>query len=299
MNQTHLLLYVTPLKDRCNRKKFLQGIKIILVTNALDWLIIRFELQKKKKELTWNRSKISWNSLQEYLYFSSGESKFLLNFNTHSKKRFTQQRALHGIICTACRNEHLPRLILIWPRTTETCRPGDPHLELTCLSGAISFPYLGEKWHLLQILKHATSGGDLDSSLENNSRLYGCFRPAGQQTSCCQWQGAIRWQIPQTGSSPVGLNKSQPGVGPSHGSQGLVPIFFWHPRLLPHHGLPSPKEDYSLCLEKSHWGESPPTWDLLVCYRESLKDTGTNFLRKHLSTILCFSFPLRKKYAWF
>lgn len=175
--------------------------------------------------MTWNRGKIRWNSLQEYLYFSSGKSKFLLNFNTHSEKRFTQQRALHGIICAARRNEHLPRLILIWPRAAETRRPGDPHLELTCLSGAISFPYLGEKWHLLQILKHATSGGDLDSSLENNSRLCGCLRPAGQQTLCCQWQGAIRWQIPQTGSFPVGLNKSQPGVGPSHGSLGLVPIF--------------------------------------------------------------------------
>lgn len=299
MNQTHPLLSVTPLKDRCNRKKFRQGIEIILLTNALDWLIIRFELQKEKKELTWNRGKISWNSLQEYLYFSSGKSKFLLNFNTHSEKRFTQQRALHGIICAARRNEHLPRLILIWPRAAETRRPGDPHLELTCLSGAISFPYLGEKWHLLQILKHATSGGDLDSSLENNSRLCGCLRPAGQQTSCCQWQGAIRWQIPQTGSFPVGLNKSQPGVGPSHGSLGLVPIFSLASQASALPWASKSQGGLFFVPREVPLGREPPTWDLLVCYRESLKDTGTNFLRKHLSTIPCFSFPVRKTHAWF
>ena len=51
MNQTHPLLSVTPLKDLCNRKKFRQGIEIILLTNALDWLIIRFELQKETTEV--------------------------------------------------------------------------------------------------------------------------------------------------------------------------------------------------------------------------------------------------------
>lgn len=91
-------------------------------------------------------------------YFSSGKLKFLLNFNTHSKKCFTQQQALHKIICSAHYNEHLPRLILISFCTAEACCPRDPHLELTFLSGAISFPYLGEKWHLFKILKHATLG---------------------------------------------------------------------------------------------------------------------------------------------
>lgn len=153
-------------------------------------------------------SKISRNRLLGYLYFSSGKLKFLLNFNTHSKKCFTQQQALHEIICSAHHNKHLPRLILISFCTAETCRPRDPHLELTFLSGAISFPYLGEKWHLLKILKHATLGWDLDSSLENNSRLCGSLSTGGQYTSCCQWQGAIRWQISQTESSTVTLNKS-------------------------------------------------------------------------------------------
>lgn len=154
-------------------------------------------------------SKINWDRLLDYLYFSNGKLKFLLNFNTPSKKCFTQQQALHEIICSARYNEHLPRLILISFCTAETCCPRDPHLELTFLSGAISFPYLGEKWHLLKILKHATLGWDLDSSLENNSRLHGSLCTAGQHVLCCQWQGAIRWQIQQTGSSTVTLNKSQ------------------------------------------------------------------------------------------
>ena len=156
MNQTHLLLSVTHPKDLCNWKKLLHGIEIIQVTNALYWLIVRFELQKNLPET--GVGKISWNRLQGYLYFSRGKLKFLLNFNTHSKKCFTQQRALHEIICQARRNEHLPRLILIWLCTSETRCPGDPHLELTFLSGAIRFPYPGEKWHLLKILKHAILG---------------------------------------------------------------------------------------------------------------------------------------------
>lgn len=157
-------------------------------------------------------SKISWNRLLGYLYFSNGKLKSLLNFNTRPEKYLTQKQALHEIICSTLCNKHLPRPILILFCTAEACCPRDPHLGLTFFSGAISFPYLGEKWHLLKILKHATLGWDLDSSLENNSRLCGSLNTAGQHTSCCWWQGAIRWQIPQTGSSTVTLNK-EPGQG--------------------------------------------------------------------------------------
>lgn len=68
MNQTRLLLSVTHPKDLCNQKKFLHGIEIIQVTNALYWLIIRFELKKKKKNLPETGvGQISWNRLQAYL----------------------------------------------------------------------------------------------------------------------------------------------------------------------------------------------------------------------------------------
>lgn len=173
------------------------------------------------------------------------------------------------------------------------------HLPL----GAISFSYLSEKWHLPKILRHATAGWDLDSSLENNSRLCGSLSTAGQYGLCCQWQGAIRWQIPQTGSSPVARIRDRLGVSPDKPT-GIGSVFplttsrvfhltpgFWVPVRI-------------LCAWKnSHWGvgeactrgESPSTRDLSVCYRESLPPHSDQLFWKFSSYLFCFSFLVCKK----
>lgn len=257
-------------------------------------------------------SEISQDRLQGYLYFSSGKLKFLLNFNTHSKKCFTQQRALHEIICCARCNEHLPRLISIWLCIADTRRPGNPHLGLPFLQGAIRLPYLREKWHLLKILKHATLGWDLESSLENNSRLCGSLRLAGQHAPCYRWQGAIRWETPQAGPFTVAVNKSQPVVSPDWDSQGLAPVPSGISGVLPRHGLlsqwglffvlgriPPGKVEVGAAQEREH--PRPLNQDLWVCYSLH-RSPGPTFLRKCFSFILLqFShlFKKKKKSDWF
>lgn len=229
--------------------------------------------------------------------------KFLLNFNTYSKKCFTQQQALHEIICSTRHNEYLPRLILISSCTAETCCPRDPHLGLTFLSGAIRFSYLGEKWHLLKILKHATLGWDLDSSLENNSRLCSSLSTAGQHGSHCQGQGAIRWQIPQTGSSTVTL-KVRPGFSPDWNPWGPAPVFSCISDRPPKLRLLGPGESYhSLCLVKfplgrGLWGYTRKKTLLARTHQfamESPHTTPRPTFWKFGSDLFYFSFPVCEK----
>lgn len=181
-------------------------------------------------------SKISWHRLLGYTYFSSGKLKFLLNFNTHSKKCFTQQQALCRIICRACGNEHLPGLILIWACAADML-PARSASGAHLPPGGNQFFLSCEKRHLLKILQHATLAWDLDASLENNSRLCGSLSPSGQHASCSQWQGAIRWRIPQTGPSPATLNRS-------HLRQELAAHFLSSVRSFPHPKLQHPHENY-------------------------------------------------------